>query len=71
MLSAVPGFSATTARALLTHSGSVAEVLEAAPSEWLSVPGVGPKRATALQRTLAYHPSHVSRSRSEGPDRAT
>ena len=48
LLSAVPGISVTTARALLERFGSVASVLRAEPEEWLTVPGVGPERARLL-----------------------
>jgi len=54
LLAAVPGISATSARALLTRFGSVAAVLDAGPEEWLSVPGIGPERARALAETLHH-----------------
>ena len=52
LLAAVPGISATSARALLARFGSVTGVLAASPEEWLSVPGIGPERARALADTL-------------------
>jgi ERCC4-type nuclease len=53
MLAAVPGISGVTARALIAHFGSTRAVLAATPDEWLSVRGVGPKRAQALMQSLA------------------
>ncbi len=52
VLAAVPGISATSARALLGHFGSVASVIEAGPERWLEVPGIGPDRARALEQTI-------------------
>lgn len=52
MLAAVPGISTTLARALLERFGSVAGVVAADPVEWLSVPGIGPERAHALEETF-------------------
>jgi ERCC4-type nuclease len=52
MLAAVPGVSTTSARALLERFGSVAGVITAGPSEWLTVPGIGPERARALEETF-------------------
>jgi ERCC4-type nuclease len=52
LLSAVPGISAASARALLVHFGSVAGGLAADPDEWLAVPGIGPERVRALEETL-------------------
>jgi DNA excision repair protein ERCC-4 len=54
LLAAVPGISATSARALLAHFGSIAAVLAADPDEWLTVPGIGAERARALSETLTY-----------------
>jgi ERCC4-type nuclease len=54
MLSAVPGISAVSARALLDRFGSVAAVLDADPDEWLSIRGIGPKRAQAILETLGH-----------------
>jgi ERCC4-type nuclease len=53
MLAAVPGISGVTARALIADFGSTRAVLAASPDEWLSVRGVGPKRAQALMQSLA------------------
>jgi Fanconi anemia group M protein len=52
LLAAVPGISATSARALLVHFGSVAAVIAADRDEWLAVPGIGPERVRALEQTL-------------------
>jgi Fanconi anemia group M protein len=54
MLAAAPGISVVSARILLARFGSVAAVLEAGPEEWLSVRGIGPKRASALAQTLNH-----------------
>ena len=51
-LSAVPGISTASARALLRRFGSVAAVLEAGAEAWEQVPGIGPERAAALATTL-------------------
>ncbi len=51
-LAAIPGISTYHARALLSHFGSLAEVVRATPSEWQHVTGIGPKRARALDTTL-------------------
>lgn len=58
MLAAVPGISTVTARALLQRFGSVAAVIDAAPEEWLSIRGVGPKRMRALSETLSPRERH-------------
>jgi DNA excision repair protein ERCC-4 len=47
-LAAAPGVSVTTARAILRHFGSLEDVVLANPDQWKAVPGVGPRRATAL-----------------------
>jgi DNA excision repair protein ERCC-4 len=52
LLAAVPGISTTSARALLERFGSVAAVVAADPAEWLTVPGIGPERARALEETF-------------------
>jgi DNA excision repair protein ERCC-4 len=52
LLSAVPGISTSSARALLAQFGSVAGVLSAGREEWLAVPGIGPERVRALEETL-------------------
>lgn len=52
LLAAVPGISASSARALLARFGSVAGVLAATPEEWLTVAGIGPDRARALGEAL-------------------
>jgi ERCC4-type nuclease len=53
MLAAVPGISAVTAQALLDRFGSVEGVIDAGPERWLSIRGVGVKRAQALSQALA------------------
>lgn len=52
LLAAVPGISVASARALLERFGSVAAVVAAEPADWLSVPGIGPERARALEETF-------------------
>ena len=52
LLAAVPGISTTSARALLERFGSVAAVVAADPAEWLTVPGIGPEKARALEETF-------------------
>jgi ERCC4-type nuclease len=66
MLAAIPGLSAVSARALLDRFGSVPAALAAGTEAWLAVPGIGPRRAAALERM-----SNPSRLRREGPGRAT
>lgn len=53
MLAAVPGISVDSARRLLTHFGSVSEVIRAGQEEWLSVAGIGPARAKALRDAVS------------------
>lgn len=57
LLSAVPGISTSSARALLARFGSIAAVVAADPAEWLEVPGIGPERARALAETLHIRPA--------------
>ncbi len=73
MLAAVPGISTRCARSLLDRFGSLAAVLAANQSDWLSVPGIGPKRASALAQTLAHDRRLASRSprRGERPGPST
>jgi len=71
MLAAVPGISVVTARALLDHFGSVAAVLAANPSEWLSIHGVGPKRSQAIKNMLAASSRPPNRARSARPGPST
>lgn len=52
VLSAVPGISAHTARALLARFGSVGGMLEAGPERWAEVDGIGGVRAHALAAAL-------------------
>jgi ERCC4-type nuclease len=61
LLSAAPGISAASARALLDHFGSVRAVLEAGPEQWLEVQGIGPDRARALAATVDFQ--HASQLR--------
>jgi ERCC4-type nuclease len=53
VIAAVPGFSPTSAQRLLDQFGSVSGLIGAGPENWLSVPGVGPKRARSLWEALA------------------
>jgi len=64
MLTAVPGISVVSARALLTHFGTIAHMAEAGPERWLSVPGIGPVRAASLANALSQGASVSSRPRS-------
>jgi ERCC4-type nuclease len=57
MLAAVPGISTIRARALLSHFGSVADVVAAGPAAWQNVHGIGPDRARALAQTLSKRPT--------------
>jgi ERCC4-type nuclease len=54
MLASVPGISSHGARALLHHFGSVQAVINATEAEWLSVPGIGPKKAAALAKAIRH-----------------
>jgi ERCC4-type nuclease len=54
MLAAIPGISVVSARALLTEFGSIANLATADPESWLSVPGIGPARATSLEHALHH-----------------
>jgi ERCC4-type nuclease len=53
-----------SARALLEHFGSVRNVVDADPSNWLSVPGIGRARARSMAQTF-LHCSTLSPPRSE------
>jgi ERCC4-type nuclease len=65
MLASVPGISRVSAEALLSHFGTLAAVLQADPSEWQEVNGIGPTRAHALTTTFhrAYTASRSRRNR--------
>jgi len=52
LLASVPGISTSSARALLNRFGSVAAVVTADRADWLTVPGIGPERARALEETF-------------------
>jgi DNA excision repair protein ERCC-4 len=54
LLASVPGISTSSARSLLERFGTVAAVVAAGPAEWLTVPGIGPGRARALEETLHF-----------------
>jgi ERCC4-type nuclease len=54
MLAAVPGISTVVARRLLARFGTIEAVVQAGPDEWRHVPGVGPRRASALAHALAH-----------------
>jgi ERCC4-type nuclease len=62
VLASVPGISTTSARALLKRFESVAAVVAAGPAEWLTVPGIGPERARALEETLHFARGAPSRA---------
>ena len=62
VLASVPGISTTSARALLERFESVAAVVAAGPAEWLTVPGIGPERARALEETLHFARGAPSRA---------
>lgn len=53
VVAAVPGISTALARALLARFGTVGGVIGAGPQAWLEVPGIGPTRVRALERTFA------------------
>jgi len=53
MLAAVPGISVAGARVLLDRFGSVAAVVAADEYELLQVPGIGPRRASALRKAVS------------------
>jgi Fanconi anemia group M protein len=53
MLAAVPGISVAGARALLRRFGSVSAVVAADEQDWLEVPGIGKRRATALRAAIS------------------
>jgi ERCC4-type nuclease len=52
LLASVPGISVSSAGALLERFGSVAAIVTAEPADWLTVPGIAPERARALEQTL-------------------
>jgi ERCC4-type nuclease len=62
-LAAAPGISVKTARALLERFGSLYDVITATPTEWQSVPGVGPHRAQTLWQ-MAHRQVHTESSTS-------
>ena len=53
VLAGAPGISTAIASPLLDRFGSVADLVAAGPEQWLSVEGVGRKRARALWEALA------------------
>ena len=71
MLAAVPGISTMSARALLDRFGTVADVVTAGPENWLSVPGIGPKRAAALTEAISHRRQLPSRALRARPDLST
>ncbi len=71
MLTAVPGISVISARALLSEFGSIADIAAAGPKSWLSVPGIGNARAQALSNAFSSHARIPSRPRSGRPDLST
>jgi len=52
ILTSLPGVGATRARALLKHFGSVERVISASEAELLTVDGIGPRTATAIQEAV-------------------
>jgi ERCC4-type nuclease len=68
-LAAAPGVSTATARTLLSHFGTLRDVLSASHVELTSVPGVGPRRAAEIA-ALATGTGHSGVSRN-GVRRAT
>jgi ERCC4-type nuclease len=71
LLSAVPGISIVTARSLLQHFGTVADIANADQASWLSVPGMGPVRAEALDKAFRQAGRNPSCPRSGQPDPST
>lgn len=57
VLASVPGISTSSARAVLDRFGSVAAVVAADQTEWLTVAGIGPERARALNETFTLRRS--------------
>ena len=53
LLSAIPGISVESAKALLRSHGSIAAIAAASERDLQSVPGIGPERAAALRSALA------------------
>jgi DNA excision repair protein ERCC-4 len=53
LLAAIPGISTASARALLAHFGSVADVINARPEQLRLVEGIGEQRAASLRRTVS------------------
>ena len=54
MLAAVPGIAANGAEALLRRFGTVRAVVNPSEAEFLSVPGIGPKKAAALTAAILH-----------------
>src|SRR5207244_1489854 len=69
-LAAVPGISRVYARRLLRQFGTLAAVVQAEPSKWQAIPGIGPTRANAMAETF-HSPPTASRSRSDRRDPST
>jgi ERCC4-type nuclease len=63
LLASVPGISTASARALLERFGSVTAVVTADRADWLTVPGIGPERARALEETF-----NLRRARGDAAD---
>jgi ERCC4-type nuclease len=69
---AVPGISEVTAKALLLHFGSLAAVVDADPSVWEQVRGIGRQRSRAMTYTFHGAPTASGSRRSrERQDPAT
>jgi DNA excision repair protein ERCC-4 len=72
ILAAIPGISTVTARALLSHFGSVAAVVEATDAQLSDVSGIGPVRARSLREAFNLPPtSYRSRRSRERPGLST
>lgn len=64
VLAAIPHVSTRTARSLLAHFGTVAEVVQATDDELKDVCGVGPIRAHAIRETFTRQPTSYRSRRS-------
>jgi DNA excision repair protein ERCC-4 len=69
-LACVPGISGTYARALLRHFGTLQAVVDGDADAWQEVPGIGPRRAAAMEQTFRT-PHGTSHSAKRNGRRAT
>jgi ERCC4-type nuclease len=58
LLGSIPGISVMTARALLRRFGTVSAVVAASPTDWMTVKGVGERRAKALTAAFDSSSAH-------------